>query len=105
MDPSVIGNQVAPAALKRGETGWREDLLAYDLLPEDLRLMIQDAPFEVDAMGVLLAYCTNARRYGSQLMALAATAGELRRFMDRALDAARDESGTHIDSGFPVPSP
>ena len=91
---AAVGNQAAPSALRRGDAGWREDLLAYDLLPEELRLAVQDAPFEADALGVLLAYRANLHRFGSPLMALAATAGDFSRFMDQALDAARYESAT-----------
>ncbi len=59
---AAVGNQAAPSALRRGDAGWREDLLAYDLLPEELRLAVQDTPFEADALGVLLAWPVTPHR-------------------------------------------
>ncbi|MGC1301480.1 MAG: hypothetical protein WA840_03810 [Caulobacteraceae bacterium] len=98
MTEAPLGNQAAPAALRRGEAHWREDLLAYDLLPEELRLAIQEAPFEAVAIGVLLAYRANLGRFGSPFMALAATAGEFSRFMDSALLSVRQIRAAHDNS-------
>ena len=84
-------NQSAPAALPRGSAEWRADLAAYDALPEELRRQVQDAPFELDAAGLLEGLRAAERRYGSKAMAIAAMGAQIGRFTQAALEAAAQE--------------
>jgi len=89
----ILGNQAAPADVPRGETCWREDLIAYDALPAELRLLLQETPFEVDAAAVLKGYRQLQNRYGSELMAIAITAAEIQAFMRDATGQQGWKSG------------
>jgi hypothetical protein len=85
MTASVIGNQAAPAGARRGRATWRDDLLAYDALPFELRLQLQTTPFEMDAAAVLMGYRQLRAHHGSELMAIAMTAGQIDQFMQEIL--------------------
>lgn len=89
--PIAPSNQSAPAGVGRGGASWREDLAAYDALPPELRLAVQEAPFEMDAVGVSRALTLHAYRFGSQAMAIAMVGAEIGRFTARALEAAERE--------------
>ena len=89
--PVASSNQSGPAGVGRGGATWRQDLAAYDALPPELRQAVQDAPFEMDAVGVSRALALHARRFGSEAMAIAMVGAEIGRFTARALAAAERE--------------
>ena len=93
MTKAVLGNQAGPASMPRGETAWREDLVAYDALPAELRRLLQETPFEVDAAAVLTGYRQLQNRYGSELMAIAMTAAEIDAFMEDATGQQGSKGG------------
>lgn len=84
-------NQAGPAGVARGCAGWREDLAAYDVLPEELRRAVQAAPFEMDAVGLLAGLMAAERHYGSRPRAVQAMVAQVGRFTAATLDTARAE--------------
>ena len=81
-----------PAACAVSRPDLHADFAAYDALPPELRAVIQDAPFEVDATGVALDLHRTSRTTGSPAMAQCAVAAGLARLMARAVCAAEAEA-------------